>query len=215
LGAEPGLGAPRGLDHLLLATTNHNKVLEIRPLLAHLPFTVLTLADLAPVDEPDEPAPTFWENARLKALSYARATGLVVVAEDSGLEIAALDGAPGVHSARFLGHGVPYPVRFAEINRRLGLERRAVRDARFVTALAMVRDDVVLFETEAGIEGTVASSPAGEHGFGYDPIFFYPPLAKTTAQMTLVEKRAVSHRARAFRDLARWLTQARGFTPVA
>lgn len=194
-----------GRTRLLLATTNANKVREIRPLLAAAAVDLVTLTELPPVPEPEESAATFWENARLKALGYAAATGLMVVAEDSGLEIAALDGAPGVHSARFLGPDVPYPTRFAEIFRRLAAVPTRSREARFVTALAVVEGERVLFETEAAISGEIVTTPAGEHGFGYDPIFFYPPLGRTTAELTLEEKCAVSHRARALRDFACWL----------
>jgi XTP/dITP diphosphohydrolase len=189
---------------LLVATTNANKVREIRPLLSPLPIELLTLADLPAIPEPEENHTTFWQNAREKAAAYARASGLTVVAEDSGLEIAALGNEPGVQSARFLGPDVPYPVRFAEIYRRLAGEGRD-RDARFVTALAVVRRGEVLFETEAWIDGEISERPAGDRGFGYDPIFFYRPLRKTTGEMTLEDKTAVSHRARAFRDFARWL----------
>lgn len=189
---------------LLLATTNANKIREIRPLVSGLPVEVVTLSDLASIPEPNELGATFWENARQKAFEYASASGLTVVAEDSGLEIAALDGAPGVQSARFLGDNVAYRTRFDEIYKRLSCRADRGRDARFVTALAVVRGVEVLFETEAAIDGRIAKAPAGLHGFGYDPIFFYPPLNKTTGEMTLEEKGAVSHRARAFRDFARW-----------
>jgi len=187
---------------LLVATTNLNKVREIRPLLADLPIELLTLADVAAVPEPDENGASFWENARLKALAYAAATGHIAVAEDSGLEIDALGGEPGVHSARFLGAAASYPDRFAEIFRRLGTE---ARDARFITALAVARGTELLFETEASVEGQIANAPAGEHGFGYDPIFQYPPFGCTTAQLPDARKASISHRARAFRDLHRWL----------
>jgi XTP/dITP diphosphohydrolase len=190
---------------LLFATTNANKLREVRPMLAGLPIELKTLADVGAVLEPDETGVTFWENARLKALAYAAATRLTVVAEDSGLEIGALGGEPGVQSARFLGPNASYAERFDEIFRRLGSLRRDARQARFVTALAVVSDGRVLFETETWIDGEIADVPAGAQGFGYDPIFYYPPLGKTTAQLTLEEKTAVSHRARAFRDLARWL----------
>jgi XTP/dITP diphosphohydrolase len=194
---------------LLIATTNTNKVREIRPLLGSLSIELVTLRDFDPIPEPDETGTTFWENARLKALAYAAATGLTVVAEDSGLEIAALGGDPGVQSARFLGPGIAYPVRFDEIYRRMAQRPHPSRDARFVTALTLARGEAILFETEASVEGLVAEAPAGQNGFGYDPIFFYPPLGKTTGEMTLADKGAVSHRARAFRDLARWLKSAR------
>lgn len=196
---------------LLVATTNANKLREIRPLLDGLPVSLLTLSDVPPVPEPEESEPTFWQNARLKAFAYARATGATVVAEDSGLEIAGLHGAPGVQSARFLGANVSYPARFAEIYRLLDGLPESAREARFVTALVCVSGNRVLFETEASIDGVIASPPAGTHGFGYDPIFLYRPARKTTAELTLEEKSAVSHRARAFRDFARWIRRG-GFT---
>ena len=190
---------------LLLATTNLNKVREIRPLFAGADVELMTLADVAPVPEPAETASSFWETARQKALAYARATGLVAVAEDSGLVIDSLQGEPGVRSARFLGKDVSYAARFEAIYALLSEAPRAAHSARFVTALAVADDDTVVFETEARIEGVVAPSPSGTLGFGYDPIFLYPPFGKTTGEMTLDEKTAVSHRARAFRDLRRAL----------
>ena len=197
---------------LLIATTNPNKVREITPLLAGLPIDLITLADIGPTAEPEETGATFWENARIKALAYAGATGAVAVAEDSGLEVDALGGEPGVHSARFLGASTPYPARFDEIFRRLGAKPR---EARFVTALAVARGSEVLFETETSIAGLIAEAAAGEHGFGYDPIFFYPPFGCTTAQLIDRDKAMVSHRARAFRDLRRWLPALRNGPSVA
>lgn len=187
---------------LLVATTNPNKIREIRPLLAGLPFELITLADIDPIPEPEENGATFWENARIKALAYAKGSGLLTVAEDSGLVIDGMNGEPGVLSARFLGPNASYPDRFAEIFRRLGSE---IRSARFVTALAIARGDAILFETEATVEGEIAPTAEGAHGFGYDPIFLYPPLNVTTAQLVDSDKAMVSHRARAFRDLRRWL----------
>lgn len=192
------------MSTLLVASTNHNKIREIRAVLGAGPIEMITLADLPAVAEPEETADTFWENARLKALAYARLTGITAVAEDSGLEIDALGGEPGVRSARFLGPNVPYPRRFDEIYRRLAAKSDAPRDARFVTALVVAEPDgSILYETEGVIEGVVAPRPTGTNGFGYDPILLYPPLGKTLAELTLEEKGAVSHRARVFRDLAR------------
>ena len=187
---------------LLVATTNPNKLKEIRPLLAGLAIELVTLAEVGGVPEPEETGATFWENARIKALAYAAATGLTTVAEDSGFEVAALDGAPGVHSARFLGASASYQERFAEIHRRLA---GRISTARFVTALAVAHGPELLFESKPGIEGTVADTPHGQHGFGYDPIFYYPPFAATTAELSDAQKASVSHRGRAFRDLRRWL----------
>lgn len=194
---------------LFVATTNPNKITEIRAALAcaeaphtGVPYELVTLADVAPVPEPEEHGATFWENARIKALAYAQATGLRTVAEDSGLVIDALGGEPGVHSARFLGPDATYADRFAEIYRRLAGRPSS---ARFVTALTMADGAEILFETETTIEGTVAAAPEGARGFGYDPIFFYPPFHATTAQLSEAQKTSVSHRARAFRDLAGFL----------
>jgi XTP/dITP diphosphohydrolase len=191
-----------GKIQLLIATTNPNKVREIRPLLAGTDVELLTLKDVAPVPEPEETGLSFWENARIKALAYAAATGMTAVAEDSGLEVDAMNGEPGIYSARFMGVDTPYPERFAEIFRRIAGEPRS---ARFVTGLAVARGRELLFETETAIEGEIAPAASGAHGFGYDPIFWYPPLRVTTAQLPDHEKAAVSHRARAFRDLRRWL----------
>jgi len=189
---------------LLVATTNPNKLREIRPLLDGMSIELLTLADCDPMPEPEETGSTFWENARIKALAYAAATGELTVAEDSGLVIDALGGEPGVKSARFVGAEAPYPDRFAEIFRRLDATPAAARDARFVTALALARGSDVLFETETSIDGLIAPGPAGANGFGYDPIFLYPPLGRTTAELADWEKATVSHRGRAFRDLVRY-----------
>jgi XTP/dITP diphosphohydrolase len=186
------------VGRLLIATTNPNKLREIRPLLAG--YELITLADVAAVPEPEETGATFWENARIKALAYAAATGLTTVAEDSGFEIDALGGIPGVQSARFLGASVTYPERFAEIHRLLAGRPST---ARFATALVVARGETILFETESAVEGEVAGTPAGDHGFGYDPIFWYPPFRCTTAELPDENKALVSHRARVFRDLRR------------
>ena len=187
----------------LFATTNPNKVREVRHALRTLPYEILTLADVSPTAEPEETGTTYWENARIKALAYAHASGLTTIAEDSGFEVDALAGAPGVQSARFLGASTSYPDRFAEIYRRLASDASS---ARFVTALAVARGEELLFETESAIEGMVAPEPRGQHGFGYDPIFLYPPLGGTIAELSDDQKTTVSHRARAFRDLHRYLT---------
>jgi len=189
------------MKRVLIATTNPNKLREIRPLMSGLSIELVTLADVAPIPEPEESGTTFWENARIKASAYAVASGLPTVAEDSGLEIDLLGGEPGVYSARFLRPDASYAERFAEIYRRLAPFRDVDRTARFVTALAVANGQELLFETQTQVAGLIARSPAGPHGFGYDPIFFYPPLQKTTAELTDEEKSAISHRARAFRNL--------------
>jgi XTP/dITP diphosphohydrolase len=193
---------------LLVATTNPNKIREIRALLDGLPIELVTLDAWPNVPAPEETGRTFEENARQKALSYAAATGELTVAEDSGLEIDALDGAPGVESARFGGARTGYPEKFAMIYERLrakGAEESIESPARFVCALALARDGRIVYETRGVVEGRIAPAPAGRGGFGYDPIFFYPPYGATLADVTPDEKAAVSHRGRAFRALRDFL----------
>ena len=197
---------------LLLATTNPNKILEIRAVMSNGDVRLQTLADFDPLGEPDETATSFEGNARLKAVAYASALGprlaadTLVVAEDSGLVVDALDGDPGVRSARFLRPDASYGERFSEIYRRMALRPDAPRVARFVCAVAVAnRDASIVFETTGRVEGRIADAPAGGHGFGYDPIFFYPPLGRTLAEVSDDEKRTASHRGQAFGALATWL----------
>lgn len=190
---------------LRLATSNLHKVREIRELLAGLDLRLETLAGHPPIAEPDETADTFEGNARIKAHYYAaQFPGELVVAEDSGLVIDAMDGAPGVHSARFLGPAASYEQRFAEILRRLDGVPDEQRTARFVSALAVAEGDTIRFETRGVVEGRIAHAAAGVGGFGYDPLFFHPLLQQTLAEAGSA-KAAVSHRARAIAALARWL----------
>jgi XTP/dITP diphosphohydrolase len=201
---------------LLVATTNRDKLREIRGLLAHAEVTLASLADVPPLEEPDETGATFEENARLKALYYQQlaaqvpvnepATGPVLtVAEDSGLEIDALGGEPGIRSARFLRPDASYPERFAEIWRRLAAQPEAPRTARFVCAVAVVHEGRVVFETRGTVEGEITDTPRGGAGFGYDPIFYHPPFGMTLAEVVEEDKLRVAHRGVAFRRLAAWL----------
>ncbi|MCL4846249.1 MAG: RdgB/HAM1 family non-canonical purine NTP pyrophosphatase [Acidobacteria bacterium] len=192
-----------GSERLLVATTNTGKFDEIAALLAGVRLAIVSLASAPAVPEPDETGATFEENARQKATYYARATGWLTVAEDSGLEIDALDGEPGVRSARFPGG--TYPEKFENIFRRL--DERGHRDspARFVCALALARGNQVLFEVRGVVEGLITREPRGTGGFGYDPIFFYPPLGRTLAEVEAGDKHAVSHRGHAFRALRAFL----------
>ena len=199
------------MTRLLIATTNPDKLREIVAILGHLPVELLTLKDLDPVPEPEETGTTLVENARIKARYYDRYLEGVngdrpmTVAEDSGLAIEALEGAPGVHSARFLRPDASYPERFAEIDRRLAAVPEARRRARFVCAVTVVRRGAIVFETTGMIEGEVADSAKGTSGFGYDPIFYYPPYGRTLGEVSDEEKRRVAHRGEAFRRLAIWL----------
>ncbi len=203
---------------LLVATTNRDKAREIHHLLSGVRVSLLTLRDGPTVAEPTEDGDTFEANARLKAEYYDRAVTrpllaggqvaepCLTVAEDSGLAIDALDGEPGVQSARFLGPDAPYAERFAEIERRLALRPEAPRTARFVCALAVVHHGRLVFEARGTVEGTIARQARGSAGFGYDPIFEYPPFGRTLAEVDEAAKLAVAHRGEAFRRLARWLS---------
>ena len=199
---------------LLVATTNPGKLREIRQVMAGVPVRLLSLADLAAIEEPEETGTTFEENARLKAHYYSARSGLWTVAEDSGLVIDALGGEPGVKSARFLRADATYPERFAEIYRRLDARRETPRTARFVAALASVEDGRIVYETTGIVDGTIADAPRGSGGFGYDPIFFYQPYARTLAEVSEPEKIAVAHRGIAFRKFASWIAERRTDTSV-
>jgi XTP/dITP diphosphohydrolase len=197
---------------LLIATTNRDKLREIHKVLDPTLFDLMTLADLPRIDEPEETGATFDENARLKALHYARAAApyvsdesLLTVAEDSGLVVDALDGEPGVRSARFLRPEATYQERFDEIYRRLDARRGSARSARFICALAAAQGTAVVFETRGTIEGEISAEPRGDNGFGYDPIFLYPPYGQTLAEVDDEKKLAVAHRGHAFRRLSEWL----------
>jgi len=190
---------------LLVATTNRNKLREIRSLLAETGIELITLHDLAPIVEPEETGTTFVDNARLKAHYYSAASGVMTVAEDSGLVIDALDGDPGVRSARYLRSDASYPERFADIFRRLNAHPEHGRAARFVCAVTVVDTGKILFETVGTVEGEITDRPRGDWGFGYDPIFYYPPYRSTLAEVSETEKLAVAHRGQAFRALAAWL----------
>lgn len=194
---------------LLLATTNAGKLREIVPMLAGTGYDLLTLADLKPIDPPEETGASFAENARLKARYYAARTGLATAAEDSGLEVDAMGGGPGVESARFGGAHATYPQKFDLLYTLL---RKATGGtdsaARFVCALALVDDDGLRFEARGTVEGRIAPEPRGTGGFGYDPIFFYPPFGCTLAEAA-DRKSEVSHRAEAFKRLRAFLIEER------
>jgi XTP/dITP diphosphohydrolase len=192
------------MQRVLIATSNPHKLREIRTLLAGVPVQLFSLRDFPSVEEAEESGATFQENARAKVLHYAR-PDMLTVAEDSGLVIDAFGGDPGVRSARFLRPDASYPERFREIYRRFEQDPQATRSARFVCALAVARDGRIAFETTGIINGEIADAPRGEGGFGYDPIFYYPPYRRTLAEVTREQKLAVAHRGQAFRAFAGWL----------
>ena len=192
------------MRQLLVATTNAGKLREIGGILADAPVELVSLEQFPGVEEPEESGATFADNARLKALYYHEKTGLPAVADDSGIEIAALGGAPGVHSARW--HGTDYPTKFAAIYRELAARGLSTSPARFVAHVALADRGAIRFEAVGTIDGEIAPEPRGAHGFGYDPIFFYPPYGLTLAEVEGPRKAAVSHRGFAFRTLRDWLS---------
>jgi XTP/dITP diphosphohydrolase len=194
---------------LLVATTNQGKLREIRAILSGLTFEILTLSGWPDAITPEENGSTFEENARAKALYYATMTRQLTVAEDSGLEIDALDGAPGIQSARWGGADATYPRKFALIDEALRAKGALDSPARFVCALALVCDGEILFETRGTVAGRIAREPKGEGGFGYDPIFFYPPFGRTLAEVD-TDKSMISHRGAAFRALREYLEKLGG-----
>jgi len=192
---------------IVLATTNKGKLREFGALLAQHPafdsFRLTTPKDLD-VDIPpiEETGATFAENALLKALAVARTTNLPALADDSGLCVDALDGAPGLHSARWAGPETDDAARLALLLTRLTSVPAGLRTARFVCALALVRPDGETLTAEGICEGVIADRPQGADGFGYDPIFLMPALGRTMAQLSPAEKNTLSHRARAMMRLA-------------
>ncbi len=199
--ARARLKAPQGTPGLLdvvLATRNQGKVREFVELMRDLPIQVYSLEAFPRIGDLAEDGLTYTENAISKAAAVARLTGRVTVADDSGIEVDALQGAPGPQSRRFLGGHASDAARNARILKLLHpvpSERRTAR-YRAVVAVAQPSGDVRTFE--GACEGRVATAPRGSGGFGYDPIFFVPAYGKTMAQLPLVVKNRISHRARAF-----------------
>lgn len=192
---------------IVIASTNQNKINEFRQMLEPEGYTVKTLDDYPDMPETEENGTTFHENAILKAQAFTDRYGIEAIADDSGLEIDAFDRQPGVYSARFLGHDTPYSYKNQIILERL--KGRTDRTCRYVCAIALTRpnEQPVVFEDTA--EGTIAEKPAGDNGFGYDPIVYYPPLKKTMAEMGNDEKNSISHRGKALRKLEKWLNENR------
>jgi XTP/dITP diphosphohydrolase len=192
---------------LLIATTNAGKVREIRQALAGLPFEVVSLAEILPGASFQERGKTFSENARTKSLHYGRKSGLLTLAEDSGLEVDALDGAPGIYSARFSRPGPTDAKNNRRVLRLLSKTPWKDRKAKFVCVMTLSRDGRVIREIRTEVRGVIDFAPKGENGFGYDPVFYYPKLRKHFAELRPDEKNAVSHRGRALRKLKTFLAR--------
>jgi XTP/dITP diphosphohydrolase len=189
------------MPELLIATHNPGKVGEIRRLLAAAAIAVRGLDDFPHVAEVPETGRTFAENARLKALEYARLTGLPALADDSGLEVDALGGEPGVHSARFAGLARDDAANNRKLVEALAAVPPSRRTARFRCHMALAHNGCILAETEGAVEGLILDTPRGTGGFGYDPHFLLPLLGRTAAELTPDEKNALSHRGQALRAM--------------
>lgn len=194
---------------LLLASQNPGKLNEMRLLAAGLPYRVVGPRDLGIADSPEETGHTFLENAVLKARHYAAVSGLLTVADDSGLSVEALDGAPGLYSSRFGGERASDEDRNRLLLEKLAGVPQEKRGARFTSAVAVAQGNDVLFAAEETVDGFIAEEPRGAGGFGYDPLFYYPPFAKTFGEVPRADKDRVSHRGKAFARLRAFLTALR------
>jgi XTP/dITP diphosphohydrolase len=190
---------------LLLATRNPGKVREIRRALRGVPLKIIGLDDVLPGLSHRERGKTFSEIARAKGLYYSRKWEGLILAEDSGLEIEALEGAPGVRSARFSSPKPSDEKNNRKVLRLLREVPEAERTARFVCAMALVKNGSVVGEFRGEVPGRIGLAPHGDSGFGYDPLFYYPPLRRTFAELPPEVKNAVSHRGRAVLKLRAFL----------
>ncbi len=195
---------------LIAATRNKGKLNEIAQILAPFPFDIISMAEAGITEDIEENGSTFEENALIKARKVMEISGEIVLADDSGLEVDYLNGAPGVYSARYAGEGASDTDR----NRKLlgALEGVAAdkRSARFVCAIAVVFPDGNYIVVRGTCEGMIALEPKGSSGFGYDPLFYIPSLGATIAQLDAVTKNSISHRGNAFRKLVEKLEASAG-----
>ena len=198
------------ITELVLATRNEHKALELRALLQNEGITIHTLAEFPTAPDVVEDGATCEANALKKATEIARHTGLPAVADDTGLEVEALDGRPGVFAARYAGEHAAYSDNCRKLLHELEGVPRERRRARFVTVAALALPTGESAAVEGSLEGLITEKEIGSQGFGYDPVFFIPESGKTLAQMSPAEKNRISHRARAFsrlKDLLRTLTR--------
>ena len=192
---------------LLIATENKHKIREIRSLLADIPVTIKTFADFPLLELPPETGDSFHANAAIKAEAAAKATGLLTLADDSGLEVDALHGAPGVYSARFAGNGHDDAANNDKLLKLLKDIPEAERKARFRYSIALAELGKQTIFFDGVCEGFIALSLQGNGGFGYDPLLYLPELGKTVAQLTETEKNRLSHRAKALQKAKVYLQE--------
>ncbi|MCK5783170.1 MAG: XTP/dITP diphosphatase [Desulfobacterales bacterium] len=202
----------REVTTLVIATKNKGKTAEIRNLLKDFPVNIMSIADFGPIPPVEENGTTFDENAYKKASFTSRVLGFPALADDSGLIVDALGGAPGVYSARYAGEEASDDERCAKLLQEM--EGKTDRKAAFECVISIAVPTGPALTYEARCEGLIVEKPAGSNGFGYDPIFYYPPLNKTFAELTIEEKSKVSHRGKAlgeiiseFNNLLTWIRQ--------
>ena len=198
----------------LVATTNQGKKREIEAELFKLPIRFLSLADLKIFESFPETGETFLDNARGKSLFYSRKWEGITLAEDSGLEIEYLNNAPGVHSARFSAPDATDEKNNDKVLTQLDQVPDKKRKARFVSFMVLSQNGIVITELEGWVEGIITEERRGENGFGYDPLFFYPPLNRTFGQLSNKEKNKVSHRGQALLKLKAFLKDYLGISPL-
>jgi len=184
---------------LVIATSNPGKTAEIRDLLDGFPIHIKNLGDFGPILPVEEDGDTFDDNAYKKASFVAKVLGLPALADDSGLVVDALGGAPGVYSARYAGENATDEQRYIKLLKEM--KGQTNRKATFECVISIAVPSGPALTYEASCEGLITEEPAGDGGFGYDPVFYYPPLEKTFGQLTLEEKGRVSHRGKALQEL--------------
>jgi len=184
---------------LVIATRNKGKTQEIKDLLKDFPVDIKNLGDFGPIPHVEEDGDTFDENAYKKASFAARILGLPALADDSGLVVEALDNAPGIHSARYAGENATDEQRYLKLLDEM--KGKTNRKAAFECVISVAVPTGAALTYEARCEGIISEEPAGSNGFGYDPVFFYPPFQKTFAQITRNEKNGISHRGKALAEL--------------
>ena len=185
------------IDKIIFATGNEGKMREVRLILQDLGFPVLSMKEAGVSLDIEENGTTFAENAMIKARAVWEKTGGIVLADDSGLVVDYLGGEPGVYSARYLGEDTSYEIKNQAIIDRLADAKEEERTARFVSAIAAVLPDGSELVTEGTVEGLIAHEPAGNGGFGYDPIFYLPEYGVTSAEIPIEKKNEISHRGKA------------------
>ncbi|MDD6216770.1 MAG: XTP/dITP diphosphatase [Roseburia sp.] len=189
------------MRRIIFATGNAGKMREIREIMADMPVEVVSMKEAGILADIEENGTTFVENAKIKATEIAKQTKDIVLADDSGLEVDYLNKEPGVYSARYLGEDTPYEVKNQAILDRLSGVPKEKRTARFVCAIAAALPDGKVLTTQATIEGYIGEKPAGENGFGYDPIFMVEEYQCSTAELSEEQKNEISHRGKALRKM--------------